>query len=803
MLPERASAGEYLPAAGPRPKRLAILATSSYAASGKVSELFEAPPQMELLGQRLIEPDAGFAVEMLRAERGMGQVLEDLLQGHDEPLESLLFFFTGYVAVSEEEIPSLVLDGERLSTLSLRRVRRLVGQAARSACVILDTVTAFDEASDPRTMVAGFHDVLVGDRAGIHLFASNRSDGSGVSPFSNLFALCLDWHSSGDELTPASLYAAMRAEEALFERIPCAELFPASTPFQILVPDASRARSMPPQPLEESDTPRPVDSPKPVTDALEIQAESLLAAGDVEGAIAQYAVLLERLGTTRTAAHAPIYAKVGAALRAAGQNDEARDYYEAAIDIDPNLLLGISGAAELRAHAGDSSGALELYERWAALDPNSPEALDRAVATLSAAEAWDELERFSTAVLSRITDADAAVELALQIDALCRERLGDPARATAALERAAELAPEDATLRLRLSGLCEDIGDYVRALGHLVRALRAEPKHAAGYRRAMRLFDKCGRPDGAWNAASALEALGEADVNESLLADAHRPEGLLPARNALSEEHWMKRMLSPGRDAGLDAILSGLGGAAFEVGIETARRKRRLFVGDPATEHDPKTSTITLVKTLAWSARLLGVGLPKVFIFPELKTSFAVPPSPEPTICVNKSLASGLEMPELAFLWSRQLAFLRPEYRLFSFFPSVSELAALLLAALSIGGAPGVPLKKLEDDAKLFARGLRRHLEPADVERLESTVADFPLRESSNRVRAWVRSTELTANRAGLLACGSVELAAKLVRRFPLGGSVETEDQLNDLLAFSVSEPYAALRDRLGVLVSG
>jgi hypothetical protein len=207
------------------------------------------------------------------------------------------------------------------------------------------------------------------------------------------------------------------------------------------------------------------------------------------------------------------------------------------------------------------------------------------------------------------------------------------------------------------------------------------------------------------------------------------------------------------------------------------------------------------VKTLAWAGRLLGVALPKVYILPDLRTSFSVPPCREPTIVVNKALASGLEMPELAFLWSRQLAFLRPEYLAFRFFPNVSELAALLLAALSIGGAPGVPLKRLEDDAKLFARGLRRHLDRSAVARLEALAPDFPLREASARVRAWARSAELTAGRTGLLASGSTVVAAKLVEKFPLGGSVDAKDQVRDLLAYSVSEPYATLRDRLGVAI--
>lgn len=801
MQPERFSAAADLPAAGSGvgTKRLAVLVTSAYGASG-LPELVEAPSQIDLLAQRLAEPDAGFAIHVLHAERGLAQALEDLLTA-SAPIESLLFFFSGYVVVSEDEIPSILLDGDRLSTLSLRRVRRLVSQAAGSACVVLDTITAFDGGGDSRQMVSRFHEVLLGDRAGIHLFASNRLDGAGPSPFTSLFALCLDWHSSGAELGPAELFRAMCTEESMFGRIECVELFQAATPFQVLVPDASRARSIPPSSGTFEEAPRAFEPAAPPKDAIEASADALLAAGDADGAIAEYARLLEQLGTTRTAAHAPIYAKVGAALCAAEQRDDAFAYYEAAIDIDPNLIAGLSGAAELRAERGDAAGARELYVRWLALDSNALPALEKAAATLADAQAWDELVRLYSAMLGRVTDPEVAVELAFHIDGICRERLDNPLQATAALEKAAEIAPEDATVRLRLSALGEDIGDHAQALSHLLLALRAEPGHVAGYRRAMRLFDKCGRPDGAWNAACALEVLGEADVNESLTADAHRPDGLLAARDSLTEDHWMKRMLSPGHDAALADVFAALGDALVEIGLETARRKRRQFAGDPSLEQDPKTSTITLVKTLAWAGRLLGVALPKVYILPELRTSFAVPPCREPTIVVNKALASGLEMPELAFLWSRQLAFLRPEYLAFRLFPSVSELAALLLAALSIGGAPGVPLKKLEDDAKLFARGLRRHLDQPAVARLEALAASFPLREASTRVRAWAQSAELTAGRTGLLASGSTVVAAKLVEQFPLGGSVDAKEQVRDLLAFSVSEPYALLRDRLGVAI--
>jgi hypothetical protein len=53
----------------------------------------------------------------------------------ETPPSSVLFYFSGYAVVSEEDVPSLLLDGERLSTLSLKRVRRLLGQSTTAFVV--------------------------------------------------------------------------------------------------------------------------------------------------------------------------------------------------------------------------------------------------------------------------------------------------------------------------------------------------------------------------------------------------------------------------------------------------------------------------------------------------------------------------------------------------------------------------------------------------------------------------------------------------------------------------------------------
>jgi hypothetical protein len=67
-----------------------------------------------------------------------------------------------------------------------------------------------------------------------------------------------------------------------------------------------------------------------------------------------------------------------------------------------------------------------------------------------------------------------------------------------------------------------------------------------------------------------------------------------------------------------------------------------------------------------------------------------------------------------------------------------------------------------------------------------------------------VRSIERTACRAGLLASGDVNVAARLlaVDGRAVGG-LTAADRIRDLLGFSIGSSYARLRRALGVAVKG
>ena len=182
----------------------------------------------------------------------------------------------------------------------------------------------------------------------------------------------------------------------------------------------------------------------------------------------------------------------------------------------------------------------------------------------------------------------------------------------------------------------------------------------------------------AWNAACVLDQLGEADINESLVADAHRPEGLINARGAFGPDQWCD--LRPERDEALDHVLALVTPAAVELRLERLEAGGQLPKLTDATLQNP-TGTTTLMRSLSWTARLFGVQAPAVHVLPKVDGDLTPLPLGEGTAAAGIALASGLELPDLAFLWARVLAYLHPDHRLLVFYPTAPDVANLLLAA--------------------------------------------------------------------------------------------------------------------------
>jgi hypothetical protein len=169
---------------------------------------------------------------------------------------------------------------------------------------------------------------------------------------------------------------------------------------------------------------------------------------------------------------------------------------------------------------------------------------------------------------------------------------------------------------------------------------------------------------------------------------------------------------------------------------------------------------------------------------------------------VGRALGSGLGLGQLAFLWGRHLPPFRAEFRAVAFFKSANELGLLLTAALALGGAAEVELRALDGDAKRLYAALRREVRGADLERLRDAAREFPAEQVKQRAEGVLRELELLGVRAGLVASGDVAAAAELIRRFPVEGVTQADDQLGELYAFAISSQYEALRRKIGVAIA-
>lgn len=861
--------------------RLAICVASTYEQNSSLPKLPGAEFDLETVSQRLAQLDAGFTVHAFPALRGLPEGMEQLISSLAQPIETLLFYFSGYALLSEERGPALLLDGGRIGTLTLKRLRKIIQQFAPEALVVLDLVSPADANHAPQDVVRAMHEALVGPGSGASVIVAARPaaqvPSAGVSPFTNLVQMALDWQNPVAGVRASALWGGMQAERALFEEIAAAD-YAAGPSDPLLIPPRREAAETLGRSSGAGDAAGAADASVFPFEAETLHsfvsaADGLAARGQHGAALDQYEGARALLPAEPGPDHVRLYDKIAKALRQVERVADARAYYEAALAIDPEAASALDGVTDLslelgdvprgrawlehwiavdpkavvaherllglelaagehartvatrchiargltdRARAaeqlvaaalaaqdllGDEALALTLYEEALSLNPSSTDALERAAALLERRREFGRLATIYEFSLERATNHELARALARRLGALCRDRLADAGRAVRALARAAELEPNNHALFAELAGLFAAQGDHPRAAEQARRAVAAEPKPEY-LRLALNAFERSGEPDAAWNAANALDWLGEADINESLVASQHRPEGLLAARMNLADRDWTEGHLSGDVDTELAELVAIVREAVVEIGVASAKKQGTQLELDPATAQDPEKSTTTLAKTLLWTSRLLGIRTPELYVVAEVSGELAVRPERSPTSVASRTVGSGLGLPELAFLWGRHLVQFRPEHELSVFFPDASDQVALLCAALAVGGSMRHELRALDGDAKRFAAGLKKYLRGSKLEQLRQVVRRQPDADPSCRMSAYRKRAERAALRAGLLACGDIEIAARLTERFPSGREFQAGERRAELVAFSVGKSYAHLRHRLGVAVS-
>lgn len=436
-------------------------------------------------------------------------------------------------------------------------------------------------------------------------------------------------------------------------------------------------------------------------------------------------------------------------------------------------------------------------------DPQCDRALSALVAVRTRREEWLELAAIYERLIDRyagLGDRDRAWEVCRKLGILRRDRLLDGPGALEAMAGAVQLRPDDAETRAALAELYAAKGERAKAARELENAATYAPLRAQTYRRLYELHQRAQRPDCAWLAATCLEELGASDVAQELVIEQFRPEGPIRPTTGVNAKWWNELVSAEGGDVLVDEIMATIGEPAIALRIEELEAKGKLPALDPAKKLE-KGSTASVARTFVWAARALGISLPDLYTLNEVPSGIAAVPAATRATALGPHVTSGRTVQELAFLAGRHLTYYRPEHYPLIFFPTLADLSSLVLNALRLV-IPGISVPPPSEGGSKVNAELGAKLSADQKKRLSEIVARLDARGGKLDLFSWIRSVELTAQRAGLLLAGDLRVAMRLLKEETRTiAELTADDKRGDLLAYCASDRYAQLRERMGVAI--
>ena len=348
--------------------------------------------------------------------------------------------------------------------------------------------------------------------------------------------------------------------------------------------------------------------------------------------------------------------------------------------------------------------------------------------------------------------------------------------------------------------------DYTdKAVEQHMRMLRNEPFKYDSYKALRKIYMDSHQYDKTWCVCNTLAFLKKADADELQFYEQYKPRGLVKAKNMMSNETWGK-LVHPDENRYISAIFAACwqGVAAMKAfphkdfGIK--RKDKRQLQGDP----------LMFSKLFYYVAQVLNVPLPEVFLVEDNKAAdIQLANAIEktelvPSFVVRPHLLQGKNEREVAFLSARRLTFMRPEYYLKMLLPTNTELKVVVLAAI-VMLQPRFPVPP--DTVALVQQYLpemQKRMPPQALEQLGAVVQRFISAAPEINLAKWGHAVDAVSHRAGFVVCGDLEVAARMVSAEPVSvGGPQVKDKIKELVLYSISEEFFAVRAQMGLTIAG
>jgi tetratricopeptide (TPR) repeat protein len=535
---------------------------------------------------------------------------------------------------------------------------------------------------------------------------------------------------------------------------------------------------------------------------------------DLEGAASCYAELVQDLPEDEASrlellpVILPVLRSVGRHAVAARAAEELADLLSGKIEIRDMLLVA---ATEWIAE-----GAVEKAEAHLRtvlnLDPGSLEAAERLVHLLELDGRHGEIDSLLAELLRdlpTLTREERPRVAALHASlGRARQAQGDRDGAIAALTSSLELV-ESIAVRELLAELYEGDPEHAVAALQNHRALcLADPGRIVSLRVLAGHANEAQGPYRAYCYYQVLEALGElggagAEFMASYQPPALDADSLYPGEIGAAE-----------RDSFLRAAeVHGLS-EVFALIWEAAPALLGRDIGQHGVDPQDRVSPVSdsdLAKVYAACARALGVKQTALYVRKggELRgAGVQVVGMAPPALIVDDRIAEGRSVSELRFLVGRALELTHSSYILAAGLER-SEFSRLLSSVLRAFHPRHMRGRRdLGADALEQAQTLRKAMPFKIARRLgEIFRTETEIKFDSG---LWRQAVTRSANRAGLVLCGDLSVAIRLLceedpslASLQLDELVRSAPAVRDLMAFAASEGYYACRLRLGMGGSG
>ncbi|MBX3258507.1 MAG: tetratricopeptide repeat protein [Labilithrix sp.] len=453
-------------------------------------------------------------------------------------------------------------------------------------------------------------------------------------------------------------------------------------------------------------------------------------------------------------------------------------------------------------HTGEIDKALSFYKRALELEPSNDKALNEAIELYRTKGQNDEVERLLKTQLDQAKvaqDREKIVRVLDKLGELYQKFLNEPDLAVDAYEAAQAFDPDDRSRADKLAEIyASDPAQYLdKAVSSQAAILRKNPYRVESYKLLRKLYTDAKRADPAWCLCQALSILRLAEPDEERFYRKHRSENAAPAQSTLDDEAWGKLM-----HWDLDPILTRIFAMIQPTIMRTRTQPIEQLGFDPRYAIDTSMHPYPVSQTLYYVQGVLAMPPVLTFQNPNDAGSLGIVHARTPAIVLGQAAFDNtIPNQSLAFLAGRHLTSFRPGFYVRHLVPTGTGLKAWLFAAIKLC-VPQFPVSPdLMGQVTEAMQAMGQDFVGAEKDKLASAVSKLLQAGGALDLKKWVASIDLTADRVGFLLAHDLQLTTEVIRSTEEATSVAVKERMKDIVLFSVSEEYFALRQKLSITI--